>query len=189
MTQERRGSDSAVAFRPGPIFTDRSRRRRSVQLRLRLVIRNASWETVLEPPSDDRPEFEIAFDDADRSQSPAQPASRPRDKRDADRTRWLRQFFPGPPGPADAGSRRAPSAGMLVLDAGAGRGPYKHLFAHAHYEAADFAQLSTRYAPLDYVCDLSAIPVEDGRFDRIVFNQVLEHVPEPELVSPSCSGC
>ncbi len=72
--------------------------------------------------------------------------------------------------------------GMLVLDAGAGRSPYKKLFAHARYEAADFAQLSTSYAPLDYVCDLSDIPVEDERFDRIVFNQVLEHIPAPRRV-------
>ncbi|ROR89778.1 class I SAM-dependent methyltransferase [Nocardioides aurantiacus] len=69
--------------------------------------------------------------------------------------------------------------GMRVLDAGAGRSPYRHLFDHAHYEAADFAQLSTKYAPLDYVCDLTDIPVEDGRFDRILFNQVLEHLPDP----------
>lgn len=68
---------------------------------------------------------------------------------------------------------------MRVLDAGAGRSPYRHLFAHAKYEAADFAQLSTRYAPLDYVCDLTDIPVEDGRFDRVIFNQVLEHLPDP----------
>lgn len=68
---------------------------------------------------------------------------------------------------------------MLVLDAGAGRSPYRRLFSHARYEASDFAQLATRYAPLDYVCDITDIPVEDGRFDRIVFNQVLEHVPDP----------
>ena len=68
---------------------------------------------------------------------------------------------------------------MLVLDAGAGDSPYRNLFKHATYEAADFAQLSSRYAPLDYVCDLTDIPVEDARFDRILFNQVLEHLPEP----------
>ena len=71
---------------------------------------------------------------------------------------------------------------MLVLDAGAGKAPYKSLFAHASYEAADFAQLPTRYAALDYVCDLADIPVEDGRFDRILFNQVLEHIPDPPRV-------
>jgi SAM-dependent methyltransferase len=76
------------------------------------------------------------------------------------------------------GTRR----GMLVLDAGAGRSPYRKLFKHARYEAADFAQLSTKYAALDYVCDLRSIPVEDERFDRILFNQVLEHIPEPPLV-------
>jgi hypothetical protein len=60
-----------------------------------------------------------------------------------------------------AGSRGT-EPGMLVLDAGAGRSPYRNLFRHARYEAADFAQLSTDYAPLDYVCDLTQIPVEDG---------------------------
>lgn len=73
-------------------------------------------------------------------------------------------------------------AGMLVLDAGAGRGPYRHMFAHAAYEAADFAQLSTAYTPLDYVCSLIDIPVEDERFDRVLFNQVLEHMDEPVVV-------
>lgn len=68
---------------------------------------------------------------------------------------------------------------MLVLDAGAGTSPYRQLFAHARYEACDFAQLGTRYAPLDYVCDLTDIPVEEGRFDRVIFNQVLEHLPDP----------
>lgn len=71
---------------------------------------------------------------------------------------------------------------MLVLDAGAGRGPYRKLFRHARYEAADFAQLSTDYTTLDYVCSLVDIPVEDGRFDRILFNQVLEHIDDPPAV-------
>lgn len=77
---------------------------------------------------------------------------------------------------------RATKPGMLVLDAGAGTSPYRDLFKHAKYEAADFAQLGTNYAPLDYVCDLTEIPVEDERFDRILFNQVLEHLPEPARV-------
>ena len=77
---------------------------------------------------------------------------------------------------------RQTEPGMLVLDAGAGRSPYRRLFAHARYEAADFAMLKSGYGELDYVCDLTDIPVEDERFDRIVFNQVLEHVPEPSAV-------
>ncbi|SDT42457.1 class I SAM-dependent methyltransferase [Microlunatus soli] len=72
--------------------------------------------------------------------------------------------------------------GMVVLDAGAGRGPYRKLFKHAQYEAADFAQLSTGYTQLDYVCTLDDIPVEDQRFDRILFNQVLEHIDDPPKV-------
>ncbi len=68
---------------------------------------------------------------------------------------------------------------MLVLDAGAGHSPYRPLFRHARYESADFAQLDTPYAAIDYVCDLTDIPVEDGRFDRVICNQVLEHLPEP----------
>jgi SAM-dependent methyltransferase len=73
-------------------------------------------------------------------------------------------------------------AGALVLDAGAGKAPYKPLLALTRYESADFEQVNKKYAKSTYVCDLSAIPVEDGRFDAIYFNQVMEHLPEPKLV-------
>jgi SAM-dependent methyltransferase len=72
--------------------------------------------------------------------------------------------------------------GALVLDAGAGDAPYRGLFEHARYESADFQQVDKAYAPATYVCDLQAIPVEDDRFDFVVFNQVMEHLPEPALV-------
>ena len=73
--------------------------------------------------------------------------------------------------------------GELVLDAGAGRAPYRDLFAHAGYETADFlAVQGKRYAEPDYVCDLAEIPVEDARFDHVVLTQVLEHVPDPAAV-------
>ena len=77
---------------------------------------------------------------------------------------------------------KATPPGMLVLDAGAGRAPYRRWFDHARYETADIVQPKDAPRPLDYVCDLTAIPVEDGRFDRIVFNQVLEHVTDPRAV-------
>lgn len=70
----------------------------------------------------------------------------------------------------------------LVLDAGAGDAPYKSLFQHARYESADFEKVDKKYATSTYVCDLRSIPVEDGRFDFIVFNQVIEHLPDPRAV-------
>ncbi len=72
--------------------------------------------------------------------------------------------------------------GALLLDAGSGSGPYKSLFAHAIYESADFEQVDKHYQASTYVCDLKTIPVDDSRFDFIIFNQVLEHLPEPVLV-------
>ncbi len=72
--------------------------------------------------------------------------------------------------------------GMLVLDAGAGKAPYRDLFAHARYESADFVAAEGDDHAHTYVCDLTAIPVEDARFDRVVCNQVLEHVPDPNAV-------
>jgi SAM-dependent methyltransferase len=73
-------------------------------------------------------------------------------------------------------------ADAVVLDAGAGDAPYKRLVCHARYESADFEKVDKRYAKSTYVCDLANIPVEDERFDYILFNQVMEHLPEPKLV-------
>jgi SAM-dependent methyltransferase len=79
----------------------------------------------------------------------------------------------------NAGFASETEPGMRVLDAGAGEQPYRSLFSHAVYESADFELVDKPYARSTYVCDLAAIPVEDERFDRIIFNQVLEHLPEP----------
>ncbi|SIO22474.1 Methyltransferase domain-containing protein [Parasphingorhabdus marina DSM 22363] len=72
--------------------------------------------------------------------------------------------------------------GMRVLDAGAGEQPYRPFFDHCTYESADFEMVDKPYARSTYVCDLADIPTEDNLFDRIVFNQVLEHIPEPDKV-------
>jgi len=73
-------------------------------------------------------------------------------------------------------------AGALLLDAGAGDSPYHACYAHTAYESADFEKVDRAYGATTYVCDLSAIPVEDGRFDAVVFSQVMEHLPEPAAV-------
>jgi SAM-dependent methyltransferase len=73
-------------------------------------------------------------------------------------------------------------ADALVLDAGAGDAPYKHLLTHTRYESADFEMVDKPYAKSTYVCDLKSIPVEDGRYEYIFFNQVMEHLPQPHLV-------
>lgn len=73
-------------------------------------------------------------------------------------------------------------AGSIVLDAGAGEQPYKALFSHCVYEACDFEKVDKSYAKSTYVCDLATIPVEDCRFDAVLFNQVMEHLPKPMSV-------
>ena len=70
-------------------------------------------------------------------------------------------------------------ADALVLDAGAGDQRYRRFFGHCRYESTDFEQVDKAYAPSTYVCDLAAIPVEDDRFDAVVFTQVMEHLPDP----------
>jgi SAM-dependent methyltransferase len=73
-------------------------------------------------------------------------------------------------------------AGSMVLDAGSGGGLYSKIFSHCIYENADFMQVDKKYASQTYICDLSAIPTEDSRFDFIIFTQVMEHLPKPEAV-------
>jgi len=66
-----------------------------------------------------------------------------------------------------------------ILDAGAGPLRYKRLFHKQSYESADFCQVDKFYGKITYVCDLTEIPVENSKYDLVLFTQVLEHVSEP----------
>ena len=73
-------------------------------------------------------------------------------------------------------------AGSNVLDAGAGTGPYRHLFSHCNYKTQDFCRTPSsegKYTKIDYICNITEIPVSDESFDVIICTEVLEHTPEP----------
>jgi SAM-dependent methyltransferase len=80
-------------------------------------------------------------------------------------------------------------AGSKVLDLGAGSCPYRPYFRDCTYKTQDFIALSPEqlrdkhgYGQIDYVCDATAIPVDDGAFDVVLCTEVLEHVPNPAAV-------
>lgn len=82
-------------------------------------------------------------------------------------------------------SARKIKSGSKVLDLGAGSCPYRKYFDHCEYHTQDFTKLNSDqlrdsgYGQIDYVCDASSIPVENGTFDVVLSTEMLEHVPEP----------
>ncbi len=70
----------------------------------------------------------------------------------------------------------------FVLDAGAGDCPYRDLFTHTNYHAADsFVFENFDYGKPNFVCDLTAVPVATGKYDVVICTQVLEHMLHPQM--------
>jgi SAM-dependent methyltransferase len=82
----------------------------------------------------------------------------------------------------NAAFARATPRNTWVLDAGCGEAPYRILFPHCFYESADFCSANRNYVKPTYECDLAHIPVKNNRYDAVLFNQVMEHLPEPAKV-------
>ncbi|MDA1273225.1 MAG: class I SAM-dependent methyltransferase [Verrucomicrobia bacterium] len=80
--------------------------------------------------------------------------------------------------------RLAPKS--VVLDAGAGASKYRPLFAHCDYKTQDFCKydgpLVKYLRPIDYVCEITAIPLPDQSLDAILCTEVFEHVVNPMAV-------
>jgi SAM-dependent methyltransferase len=175
----------------------------SLELRLRLTWQNSSWETFLTPAAGGlrpkRPAGRATKEHllrgvdrlspipALRPQSASLPGLERRFSAVLDR-QVIRRLLADLPNPSRHRSsqwvRKAAAVGksksFRVLDAGAGRAPYRHLFDHVTYETADFVQVSRKkYTDINHVCDLTNIPVPDETYDLVLSTQVLQHVPDP----------
>ena len=79
--------------------------------------------------------------------------------------------------------------GSLILDAGAGKCPYKPLFNHMQYEFSDACQIEGMvYGDITYKCDITSIPVEDNRYDLVLCTQVISELPEPIIALKELNG-
>lgn len=68
----------------------------------------------------------------------------------------------------------------LVLDAGAGFGPWQTVAGRG---ARRYLKVDRKHADvLDAVCDLKALPFKDAVFDAVYCLQVLEHDAEPQRI-------
>lgn len=71
--------------------------------------------------------------------------------------------------------------GASVLDVGAGRSPFREVFARADYQTCDWEN-SIYETEVDFRAPADDIPVDAASRDAILCTQVLEHVPDPKAV-------
>ncbi len=83
-------------------------------------------------------------------------------------------------------------SGATLLDAGAGSQRYRVHCTRLDYKSQDFGKVTVdeirgfaalqkdyEYGALDYVCDITRIPIADGSFDVVLCTEVFEHIPDP----------
>jgi SAM-dependent methyltransferase len=69
-----------------------------------------------------------------------------------------------------------------LLDVGCGTMPYRALFMVDEYVGLDIdSETTRRRAVADVLYDGTRFPFNDGRFDAVLCNQVLEHVFNPDM--------
>ena len=72
--------------------------------------------------------------------------------------------------------------GKQVLDVGCGAMPYAQIFAERFECYVGMERDRLRYENIDVCGDAMELPFGAEAFDTVLCNQVLEHVPEPQLV-------
>lgn len=74
-------------------------------------------------------------------------------------------------------------SGAAVLDVGAGKAPYRELFAHCDYMTTDWSQsVHERAREVDFAAPADQLPLDDRSIDAVLLTQVLEHVADPAAV-------